>query len=360
VTGKGSSLQLDDPHASPASHGVLLAEHDSGTAVGGRSREPTPDGSPASVLTVRVLVTGSKGFVARWLLRHLVSGGDEIVGGDAEVDVTDAPALREVITGAAPDAICHLAAQSSVGASWADQTATYEVNTLGALNVIGAALACRRPPRVLLVSSAEVYGRVRPDELPIQEDQPFAPLSPYATSKAAAELIGLQAWLGEGLEVVRARPFNHTGPGQRPDFVVPALARQVAAAAASGSRVLETGNLDARRDLTDVRDVVRAYRDLLERGAPGEVYNVCRGEAVRIEEVARRLLAMARLDLEIAVAPARVRPVDIPELRGDGSRLRAATGWVPEIPLDQTLADVLAYWQGRTAEVTVAPGGRGE
>jgi GDP-4-dehydro-6-deoxy-D-mannose reductase len=185
-------------------------------------------------------------------------------------------------------------------------------------------------------------------------------MSPYAASKAAAELIGLQAWLGNGLEVVRARPFNHTGPGQRPDFVVPALARQVAAAAVSGSRVLETGNLDARRDLTDVRDVVRAYRDLLERGAAGAVYNVCRGEAIRIEEVARRLLAVAGLDLEIVVDPARVRPVDVPELRGDASRLRAATGWAPEVPLDETLADVLAYWQRRTAEAAVAPGGRGD
>jgi GDP-4-dehydro-6-deoxy-D-mannose reductase len=309
---------------------------------------------------VRVLVTGNKGFVAQWLIRHLVSSGDELGGGDAEVDVTDRPALTEVITGVAPDAICHLAAQSSVRASWTDQTATYRVNTLGALNVIEAALACPRPPRVLLVSSAEVYGRVSPGELPIREDRPFAPLSPYAASKAASELIGLQAWLGQGLEVVRARPFNHTGPGQRPDFVVPALARQVAAAAASGSQVLETGNLDARRDLTDVRDVVRAYRHLLERGAPGEVYNVCRGEAVSIEEVARRLLAVAGLDLRIAVDPARVRPADIPELRGDASRLHAATGWVPEIPLDQTLADVVAYWQGRTAPASVAPGGAGD
>jgi GDP-4-dehydro-6-deoxy-D-mannose reductase len=308
---------------------------------------------------VRVLVTGSKGFVAQWLLRHLVAKGDQVAGEDAEVDVTDAPALREVMTAAAPDAVCHLAAQSSVGASWTGETATYQVNTLGALNVIEAAAACSRPPRLLLISSAEVYGRVTPEELPIREDRPFAPLSPYAASKAAAELIGLQAWLGKGLEVVRARPFNHTGPGQRPDFVVPALARQVAAAAASGSRVLETGNLEARRDITDVRDVVRAYRDLLEQGTPGQVYNVCRGAAISIDEVARRLLALAGLDLDIVVDPARMRPADVPELRGDASRLHAATGWVPEIPLDETLADVLAYWQERTAGATVGPGGPG-
>ena len=220
---------------------------------------------------VRVLVTGSKGFVAPWLLAHLESEGDQVIGLDAEVDITDGPALTDAVTGAAPDAICHLAAQASVGASWKDQSATYAVNTFGTLNVLEAALACDRPPRVLLISSSEVYGRVTPDELPIREDHPFAPVSPYAASKAAAELVGLQAWLGRGLEVVRARPFNHTGPGQRPDFVVPALARQVAALAAAGGGVLETGNLDVRRDITDVRDVVRAYRDLLDgrRSGPG-------------------------------------------------------------------------------------------
>ena len=134
--------------------------------------------------------------------------------------------------------------------------------------MLAAALACTRPPRVLLISSAEVYGRVSSEDLPIREDHPFAPVSPYAGSKAAAELIGVQAWLGRGLEVIRARPFNHTGPGQRPDFVVPGLARQVAAAVSEHRAVLQAGNLEARRDITDVRDVVRAYRDLLDRASP--------------------------------------------------------------------------------------------
>jgi GDP-4-dehydro-6-deoxy-D-mannose reductase len=307
---------------------------------------------------VRVLVTGNRGFVGGWMLRYLEARGDQVAGSDAEVDVTNGPALTEVVTATAPDAVCHLAAQSSVGASWTGQAATYQVNTLGALNVVEAALACERPPRVLLISSAEVYGRVSLEALPVPEDHPFAPVSPYAASKAAAELIGLQAWLGRGLEVIRARPFNHTGPGQRPDFVVPALARQVAAAEASGNRALETGNLEARRDITDVRDVVRAYRDLLEQGIPGEVYNVCRGQAVSIHEVAERLLAVAGLDLEIVVDPARVRPVDLPELRGDPSRLHAATGWEPEISLDVTLSDVLGYWQQRTAEAAAGRGDR--
>lgn len=294
---------------------------------------------------MRVLVTGSKGFVGQWLIRHLDANGDEAVGLDAEVDITDPPAIAKAITRAAPEAICHLAAQASVGASWSDQAATYTVNTVGAVNVLAAALACDARPLVLLVSSSEVYGRIRPSDLPVREEAPFAPVSPYAASKAAAELAGIQAWLGQGLEVVRARPFNHTGPGQRTDFVVPALAMQVAEAVASGADALYTGNLEPKRDITDVRDVVRAYRLLLERGEPGEAYNVCSGVSVSIREVAERLLRIAGLDLPVVVDEDRVRPVEIPELRGDPSKLQAATGWRSEIGLDQTLADVVGYWE---------------
>jgi GDP-4-dehydro-6-deoxy-D-mannose reductase len=154
-------------------------------------------------------------------------------------------------------------------------------------------------------------------------------------------MIGLQAWLGRGTEVVRVRPFNHTGPGQRPDFVVPSLARQIAEAARTGAGRLLVGNLDTRRDITDVRDVVRAYRCLMTAGAPGEVYNVCRGESVVISDVARRLLELAGMDIPLVVDPGRLRSVDLPDLRGDSTRLRAATGWRPEIEIDRTLADVL-------------------
>jgi len=295
---------------------------------------------------VRVLVTGSGGFVGRWLTEHLVEQGDRVIGldsvGDAPIDITDAAALSVAVEGAAPDAVCHLAAQASVGASWADQASTYTVNVLGVVHLLSAVAALPRRPRVLLVSSAEVYGAVAPADLPIAEDRPFAPANPYAASKAAAEMAGLQAWLGGGLEVIRVRPFNHTGPGQRPDFVVPGLARQVAEAASGGAASLIAGNLAARRDITDVRDVVRAYRALLVDGEPGQVYNVCRGESVAIQWVAERLLALAGLGLPIEVDPARFRPVDVPDLRGDPGRLQRATGWAPEIPLERTLADVLA------------------
>jgi GDP-4-dehydro-6-deoxy-D-mannose reductase len=295
---------------------------------------------------VRVLVTGSRGFVGKWLVDHLQGTGDTVHGMDAEIDVTDEVRVREAIAGWEPEALCHLAAQASVGTSWTADASTYRVNAGGTLNVLRAAMACPRPPRVLLISSSEVYGRVTPDELPLREDHPFAPVSPYAASKAAAEMIGLQFWLGSGLEVIRARPFNHTGPGQRTAFVVPALAKQVAEARRTGARALLTGNLDVRRDLTDVRDVVRSYRDLLVEGTPGEVYNVCRGSSVAIREVAERLLVLAGVNIAIEIDPARVRAVDIPELRGDPTRLEKATAWAPEIPLDVTLSDVLAEWAG--------------
>ncbi|HET9692295.1 MAG TPA: GDP-mannose 4,6-dehydratase [Acidimicrobiales bacterium] len=306
---------------------------------------------------MRLLVTGSSGFVGGWLLAHLAELGDEVVALDERTDITDRAAIRDAVVAAAPDAVVHLAAQASVGSSWGDEGRTFSVNAGGTLNLLDAAAACTPMPRVLLISSAEVYGRVTPDQLPLPESAPMRPVSPYAVSKAAAELLGLQAWLGRGLEVVRARPFNHTGPGQRPDFVVPSLARQVAEAARSGAGALHVGNLSARRDLTDVRDVVRAYRLLVEHGAPGEAYNVCRGSAVGIDDVARRLLELAAVDVPVVVDPERVRPVDIPELRGDPAAIEAATGWRPEIPWDATLGDLLAAWGQPTGPARGATNG---
>jgi GDP-4-dehydro-6-deoxy-D-mannose reductase len=184
----------------------------------------------------------------------------------------------------------------------------------------------------------------------VVEATPFRPVTPYAASKAAAELLAIQAHLGAGLDVIRARPFNHTGPAQGPQFVVPALARQIVEAQLRGAEALETGNLDVHRDMADVRDVVRAYRLLLECGSPGQVYNVCTGQSRPIGQLARRLLELAGLDLELRVDPARARPVDVPDMRGDPSRLEAATGWRPAIDLDTTLSDVLGYWRGVAAE----------
>ncbi len=298
---------------------------------------------------MRAFVTGGHGFVGPWLTRHLASCGDDVVAPGPEVDVTVPESIGPAMAAARPEIVYHLAAQSSVGSSWSDVGQTFVVNTLGTVNVLEAACACEPPPRVVLVSSAEVYGAVASEELPVREEAPFRPGSPYAASKAAAELAGLQAFLGRGLEVVRARPFNHTGPGQRSHFVIPGLALQIARAAEEGAGTLKTGNLDVSRDLCDVRDVVRAYRLLAAEGRPGSVYNICRGQSVSIRDLARRLLQLSGVHLEMHVDPERVRAVDVPDMRGDPGLLRRQTGWQPEVPLDQTLADVLDYWRSPAA-----------
>ena len=290
---------------------------------------------------MRALVTGGSGFVARWLRRHLQDAGDDISVADDSVDITDGPALRRLVLDAAPEAIYHLAAFTHVGRSWEEPREVFRVNAGGTLELIQAALECDPLPRVLLVGSAEVYGTVGPDQLPVTEDAPLRPVSPYAASKVAAEFLGLQAFLGHGLPVTRVRAFNHIGPGQHGSFVVPAFARRIVKASERGERALPVGNLTPRRDFTDVRDVVRAYRLLIERGTPGEAYNVCSGRAVSIEEVARLMLELAGADLELVPDPELERPVDVPVLLGDPGKIRAATGWAPEIGIDRSLAEVL-------------------
>ena len=296
---------------------------------------------------MRAFVTGGDGFVGRWLIEHLTAEGDSVIA--PTTDVIDAVAIRDAVLDADPDAIYHLAAISNVGESWGAPARTFEVNATGSLHLLEAARHLAHPPTVLLVCSSEVYGRVTPADLPLTEDAPLRPLSPYAASKVAAEFLGLQAFLAHGLPVIRVRAFNHIGPGQLPSFVVSSLARQIVQAASTGETSIKVGNLTPERDFTDVRDVVRAYRLLVERGVPGEVYNVCSGQAVAISEVAERLIALAGVDAHIEVDPDRVRDVEMPVLRGDPSRLVAATGWQPRYRLDQTLADVLESWKPEAA-----------
>lgn len=300
---------------------------------------------------MKALVTGASGFVGRHLCAHLAASGDEVVatdrvahGAGPVLDVVDQAATRELLRSEAPDAVYHLAGWSDVGGSWVDPLGTWRANAEGTLNVLEAARQVS-VGRVLVVSSADVYGIVADEDLPITEGHPMRPVSPYAASKVAADILALQARLGHGQDVVRVRAFNHLGPGQSDRFVASAIASRIAANERDGNDEVPVGNLAARRDFTDVRDVVRAYRMLMEHGAAGEVYNVCSGTAVAIQQLADRLLALAKRPMRLVVDPERYRPVDVPVVLGNASRLHAATGWEPEVDLDTTLADLLDHWR---------------
>ena len=298
---------------------------------------------------MRALITGSEGFVGRHLTNHLTACGDDVVGIDRTtgVDLLDSGALAAAIRDADPDAVYHLGGWSDVGASWQAPVDALRVNAEGTLNVLQA---CRdRDARVLVVSSADIYGKVTLGELPLTEESPVRPVSPYAASKVAADMIALQAWLGYGLEVMRVRAFNHLGPGQANAFVAPALAERIARCEIDGREEVTVGNLTPRRDFTDVRDVVRAYRALVCDGEPGEAYNVCSGADIAIAELAERLVALARRPVRLEGDPTLQRPVDVPVLRGDHTKLSNATGWEPQIPLDVTLAAIMDEWRDRVS-----------
>jgi GDP-4-dehydro-6-deoxy-D-mannose reductase len=293
---------------------------------------------------MRAFVTGARGFAGRALVAHLRDAGDDVIatdrGGQVPVDIVDRETIHGAIAAAKPQVVYHLAAFTHVGRSFEEPALVRHVNIDGTANVLDASRAAG-VARVVFIGSAEEYGAARPEDLPLREDTPLRPTSPYAVSKIAASYLALQAWLAHGLEVVRVRAFNHTGPGQSPQFLVPALAHRIAAAERDDDARVMIGATDPVRDLNDVRDVVRAYRLLAEHGEPGEVYNVCTGSAVSVAEIAERLLARARRPLTLVTDPDLVRAVDVPRLIGDPTKVRAATGWEPQFSLEETLEDVL-------------------
>ncbi|HEX2207967.1 MAG TPA: GDP-mannose 4,6-dehydratase [Longimicrobium sp.] len=315
---------------------------------------------------MRVLVTGAAGFVGSWLVRGLVADGHTVFaagqpghafpadGEGAEwlaMDVTSAASVAEAVARAAPEAVYHLAGQASVGDSFHDPLGTWDVNATGTLRV---ASALPEGARLLLVSSAEAYGAVPEEEQPITEARPLRPCNPYAASKAAAEMAALQAGESGGIQVVVARSFNHTGPGQDVRFALASFARQLAIIRAGRAEpVLYVGNLSARRDLLDVRDVVRAYVRLMGSGAPGRVYNVCSGVARSMREAVDELVEISGTRARVEVDPERVRPVDVPLLLGDNAPLRGL-GWTQEIPFRQTLGDLLEWQAARLDTATQA------
>jgi GDP-4-dehydro-6-deoxy-D-mannose reductase len=301
---------------------------------------------------VRLLITGATGFAGRHLTSCAAALGHEAHGLDREVDVRDGPALAGALHEVAPDAVVHLAGVSSVGGSFADPLGTWDVNLGGTLALLEALRAGAPEARALIVSSGEIYGRVAPDDLPVGPETPLRPLSPYGASKAAADLAAAQYRASYGLPALRVRAFNHIGPGQDARFVLPSVARQIAQAEHEGRERVEVrvGNLDSRRDFTDVRDMVRAYLLVLERGDPDAVYLACSGASRPVRELVEGLAPMARIRVTFASTEGLRRPDEQPDLYGSPARLRDDTGWTPEIPIETTLADTLDWWRDRVVD----------
>lgn len=291
---------------------------------------------------MRALITGASGFVGPHLVDHLHASGDEVTATDRSsgLDISDLGHLTDMFSTVRPEVVYHLAGDSDVGGSWNHPLDTFQANAVGTLNVLEAARSAG-VKRVVSIGSADVYGKVTPTELPLTEASELRPTSPYAASKVAADYVGLQAFLGYGVEVIRVRAFNHIGPGQSDRFVAPAIALRIAQNELDGTTDVPVGNLTPRRDLTDVRDVVRAYRLLARHGAGGDVYNVCSGHAVAIGDLADRLIKMASHPMTLVDNPDLLRPVDIPVLLGDNTKLCRTTGWAPEIAIETTLGDLM-------------------
>jgi GDP-4-dehydro-6-deoxy-D-mannose reductase len=307
-----------------------------------------------------ILITGAAGFAGSHLLDLLEPGGRPIVAwrrpGEPlpapptgarcrwmELDILDAEVVRRTIGEVRPAMVYHLAGIAQVGSSWDRTVRTLEVNVLGTHHVLSAVAELDAPARVLISGSALVY---REQERAIVESDPIGPGSPYGLSKLAQEMTGARAAVERGLWVLLTRSFNHIGPRQDPSFFASSVARQVARIEQGLSApVLEVGNIESRRDLTDVRDTVRAYQAIVERGVPGGVYNVCTGRAYRIGDILEGFLARTSAKIEVRRDPARYRPHDAPLVLGDRSRLTNELGWAPRIPMEQTLADMLEYWR---------------
>jgi GDP-4-dehydro-6-deoxy-D-mannose reductase len=293
-------------------------------------------------VTGPVFVTGGAGFAGRHLLALL---SDAIAPSREDLDLLDAGAVRAAVRDAAPATVFHLAAQASVGRSWEAPVETLTQNVAMTANLLEAVRLDAPEAAVVVAGSGEVYGP--PERLPVDEDAPLRPQNPYAVSKAACDLLAGQYADAFGMRVVRMRPFNHAGPGQSDEYVVGTLTRQVVEAELAGrdEALLRTGNPDSARDFTDVRDVVRAY--VAAASLDGGAFNVASGRTVTVRQLIELLRSASRLPVRHEVDPARVRAHDVPEVRGSAARLREATGWVPEIPLEQTVVDAVDDWRER-------------
>jgi len=315
---------------------------------------------------MKAFITGINGFVGSHLAEFLLRKGCVVSGLILEKDkvekisgiidnihlyegdVKDYGLLKDIIAESQPEEVYHLAGLSHVQDSWKNEWETYKVNFLGTYNLLEAIKELGLNPKVLIIGSSDEYGRVQPDRLPIREDYPLMPLSPYGVSKACQELLALRYARAEGMQIVAVRAFNHTGPRQEPAFVCSDFAKQIVEAEIGlKESVISVGDLKSERDFTDVRDVVEAYYLLLKKGISGDVYNVCSGKAFSIEWVLSRLLSFTEKVIKIKEDPERLRPVDITVRIGDNRKIREATGWEPKIPLSKTLEDLYKYWKER-------------
>ncbi len=318
---------------------------------------------------MHILITGATGFVGTHLCRYLLAHTAWQVTGTAfppgsppvsdtprqrfvDLDARDGDAVYKLLETTRPDAVIHLAAQSHVPTAYQDPWRTLENNIRGQLNLLEACVKLSLSPRFVVIGSSEEYGRAKAEDLPLQEDHPLCPENPYSVSKVAQDVMGYQYFISYGIPVIRMRPFNHVGPAQSARFVLPAFAEQVAKIEVGLQEpVMRVGNLEPARDFTDVRDVVRAYHLALEDAVPGEVYNLASGRPRMIQALVDDLLALATVSIQIEVDPARYRPADVPVIYGSAEKFKRATGWMPQIPFDQTVRDVLDEWRQKIKDI---------
>lgn len=309
---------------------------------------------------MKSLIIGGAGFVGAYLIRHLKNDlGQEVAVTkmpqeqvEAEgvsvfdLNILEKDSIVALLNEVHPDYIFHLAAQSSVSVSWKNPQLTIDVNVKGGVNLLEALRELDYKPRVLLIGSGEEYGHIREGESPIQEGNVLRPGNIYAATKSCQNMLGKIYADAYGLQIMMVRAFNHIGPNQAPLFVVADFCKQVAEIEA-GKRepVMKVGNLSAKRDFTDVRDVVRSYGMLIEKGKAGETYNIGSGHAIAIEEILQMILANSTADIKVEVDPERLRPVDVPIIEADTNKVEMATGWEPEIALEQTICETLDYWR---------------
>jgi len=313
---------------------------------------------------MKALITGISGFAGSHLTELLIEKGYEVFGTFFDkstfsnlsgfmnkvkvyrCDIRNCDALKNVIEDVKPDEIYHLAAISFVPTSLKEPKLTFDTNLYGTLNLYQAVIDSKMNPKILFVGSADEYGLVKEKDIPIGESYPLLPVNPYSISKASADFLSFFYFKNYGLNIIRVRPFNHIGPRQSPEFVCSGFTKQIAEIE-KGLRepIIKVGNLEAKKDFTDVRDMVRGYWLALDKGEPGKVYIICSERAIQIKGLLNHLLELSSRKVEIMKDPKRMRPYDNPILQGDSSKFRRRSGWKPEIPLDKTLKDILEYWR---------------